>query len=272
MLKAYEYRIYPTPEQEVFLKKTLGLCRLYWNVALDHNKNGRIVGVDWNIHNDEFCVMSDGTKVKSPMYLRRAEKRLARHQRHLSKLYKKGQETQSHGYEKEKRRVAVIHEKAANKRKDFLHKLSREIANEYEFVAVEDINLQTMASGLRHGKVVGDQGFGMLRNFLAYKTNLVKAPAAYTSQTCSVCGNKSSKLTLSDREWLCSECGTSHDRDVNAAKNIEALAANSRSGIYRSQNASGGPRSPVKLESPKPSTRGVESSLRVEPTNPCAVS
>jgi putative transposase len=215
-------------------------------------ENGKIVGIDWNIHNDEFCVLSDGTKIKSPMYLRRAEVHLGRHQRRISKLYKRGANEQSKNYEKEKRRVAVIHEKVAWQRKDFLHKLSRNLANRFEFVAVEDVNLQVMASKLHHGKAVGDQGFGMLRNMIAYKTNLIKVPAAYTSQICHVCGTRNSKLTLSDREWTCPACGSHHDRDVNAAINIMHSAC-SRSGVYRNQNACGGPSSPVKQESLKPS-------------------
>jgi putative transposase len=215
-------------------------------------ENGKIVGIDWNIHNDEFCALSDGTKIKSPMYLRRAEVHLGRHQRRMSKLYRKGEEEQSKNYEKEKHRVAVIHEKVSWQRKDFLHKLSRSLADRFEFVAVEDINLQVMASALHHGKAVGDQGFGMLRNMIAYKTNLIKVPAAYTSQTCHVCGTRNSELTLSDREWNCPVCGSHHDRDVNAAINIMHSAC-SRSGVYRNQNACGAPSSAVKQESLKPS-------------------
>jgi putative transposase len=216
-------------------------------------KNGKIIGIDWNIHNDEFCVMSDGTKTKSPMYLRRKEVRLVRLQRRVSKKFVKGAEVQSRNYEKAKFQVAKLHEKVAWQRKDFLHKLSRNLANNYEFVAVEDINLQVMASTLHHGKAVGDQGFGMLRGMIAYKTNLVKVPAAYTSQTCSICGTRNSGLTLNDREWDCPVCGSKHDRDINAALNIMRLAVKSTRGTMGSQNACGAPSSAVKQESSKPS-------------------
>jgi putative transposase len=391
MFKAYEYRIYPTPQQEELFRKTLGLCRLYWNIALaDKNErkgtllgycdafakyrpealewrseidsspltqagmdlrgafgnffsscqkkrkgkfvkppkfkskkntkdsfrysiasnpkfkdgklvltkrlgpidihahrfcegklrnvtfkrtatgkwfvkicvekneekkctNKKIIGIDWNIHNDEFCVLSDGTKIKSPMHLRRAEKHLAKHQKTMSRRYRKGAEEQSRNYEREKRVVAVIHERVANRRRDFLHKLSRDLASRFEFVAVEDINLQVMASKLHHGRAVGDQGFGALRQMLAYKTNLIRVPAAFTSQTCHHCGKRNSELTLSDREWTCPACGSHHDRDVNAAINVMTAAVSSRSGTYRKYNACGEPRSSMKQESPKPS-------------------
>jgi putative transposase len=152
----------------------------------------------------------------------------------------------------------VLHEKVAWQRKDWLHKLSRDLANKYEFVIVEDINLQNMASNLGHGKAVGDQGFGMFRGMLGYKTNLIKVPAAYTSQTCHNCGFRKVDLTLSDREWTCPTCGETHDRDVNAALNILS-AGISRSGNYRSQNADGVPRSTVKSESQKPSIQKMDS-------------
>lgn len=187
------------------------------------------------------------------MYLRRKEKHLGRHQKRLSKLYKQGKETQSQNYGKEKKRVAIIHEKVANRRKDFLHKLSRDLANNYEFVAVENINLQVMASNLRHGKAVGDQGFGMLRSMLAYKTNLIKVPAAFTSKTCHKCATVNKNLTLSDREWTCPSCGSHHDRDINAAINIMMSAAGVGLGTTEVKNACGEPSSSMKQESLKPS-------------------
>jgi putative transposase len=395
MLKAYEYRIYPTPQQEEIFRKTLGLCRLYWNLALsakqqDHSAllgytatfqkfkpealewmkevdsvpltqtgqdlskafisffksckkqrkgkfvkppkfkskknpkdsfryslasnpkfkdgklvltrrlgpidirahrfcegkfrnvtfkrtatgkwfvkicvekreekkctNGRAVGVDWNCNDESFVTMSDGTKVKCPRFLKRREVHLIRHQRAMSKLYRRGAEEQSHNYEREKHRVVVIYERVSWQRRDWLHKLSREIADKYEYVVVEDINLQVMASKLHHGRAVGDQGFGMLRQYLSYKTNLIKVPAAYTSKTCHNCKSIKTSLTLSEREWTCPVCGETHDRDVNASLNILERGTKrlntSRLGTYRSQNACGEPRSSVKQEIPKPS-------------------
>lgn len=185
--------------------------------------NGKIIGIDWNCIDEDFIVRSDGTKIKCPRFLKRKQVQLKRKQQTLSRRFVKGKETQSNNYEKAKFQVAKLHEKVAWQRKDWLHKLSRELANNYEFVAVENINLQVMASNLNHGKVVGDQGFGMLRSFLSYKTNLLKVNPKNTSKTCSICGSINEKLTLSDRSWTCPVCETNHDRDINAAKNIMRL-------------------------------------------------
>jgi putative transposase len=215
----------------------------------EKTRNNKFIGIDWNCRDDSFVTMSDGTKVKCPRFLKRKEKQLVHHQRTMSRRYKRGVETQSNRYEKAKLKVAVLHEHIAWQRKDWLHKLSRELANKYEYVVVEDINLQSMASSLHHGKVIGDQGFGMLRSFIAYKTNLVKIPAPYTSMTCNVCGQINKNLTLDDHEWDCPSCGTHHDRDVNAARNIVGR------GISRILNARGGPSSSMKREVPETSMK-----------------
>jgi putative transposase len=209
----------------------------------EKTQNNMFIGIDWNCKDDSFITMSDGTKIKCPRFLRRKEKHLAHLQKLMSKKYKIGQDTQSGKYDKMKHRVALLHEKVVWTRKDWLHKVSRDLANKYEWVVVEDINLQIMASKLHHGKVVSDQGFGMLRSFIAYKTNLLKIPAPYTSQTCSICGAVNKNLTLSDREWDCPSCGNHLDRDVNAARNI------CRRGTSRILNARGGPSSSMKRES-----------------------
>jgi putative transposase len=225
-------------------------------------KNGKIIGIDWNCKDDSFLTLSDGTKVKCPRFLREKQRHLAHLQKTMSRRYRKGLEEQSHRYEKSKHAVAVCHEKVAWTRQDWLHKVSRDIANRFEFVAVEDIDLRVMASSLHHGKVIGDQGFGLLRQMLAYKTNLIKVNPAYTSQTCNVCEARNSKLTLADREWRCPSCGTLHDRDINAAVNIhikgQALVGQESTEIT---NARGGPRSPVKRESLKSSRQGEKSCL-----------
>jgi putative transposase len=218
--------------------------------------NKKSIGIDWNCGDEDFIVMSDGTKVKCPRFLRRKEKRLAHLQKSMSKKYIKGSEEQSRNYQKAKFQVAKLHERIAWTRKDWLHKLSHDLANKYEFVVVEDINLQVMASKLHHGRVVGDQGFGALRGMIAYKTNLVKVNPAYTSQTCHTCGSRNINLTLNDREWKCPICGTLHDRDINAALNILEKGINS--GLVPGEsgeitNACGGPRSSVKQESLKSS-------------------
>ena len=215
------------------------------------NTNGKSIGIDWNCRDDSFVTMSDGTKVKCPRYLRQMEVQLQRHQRMMSKKFVKGLPNQSNNYEREKYRVVKLHEKVANQRKDWLHKLSREICNKYETVFVEDINLQRMTSNLHHGKVVGDQGFGMLRTMIAYKGNLVKVNPKNTSKTCSVCGKVNEKIVVGIEKWTCPSCGTNHDRDINAALNIlhKGIVGRERA---ESTNACGAPSSAMKHEVSNP--------------------
>ena len=185
--------------------------------------NGKAIGIDWNCDSDSFLTMSNGTKIKCPRFLKRKEYQLVKYQQVLSNRFVKGKQEQSKRYLKVKAKVARLHEKVANQRKDWIHKVSRDIANKYEYVFVEDINMQKMASEKEHGKTVGDQGFGLLRTYLSYKTNLVKVPALYTSKTCNVCGFVNKDVVLGVKNWVCPVCNTEHDRDVNASINILSI-------------------------------------------------
>ena len=178
----------------------------------------KYLGIDYAM--DGLAVMSDGRRTEYPGYFRQAEEKLAREQRKLSHC-----ERGSRNYEKQKRRLAVVHEKVKNQRKDFLHKLSRELADEYDIIGVEDIDMKAMSRCLRFGKSVADNGYGMFRRFLAYKLGenggeLIKVDRFFpSSKICSKCGRVKEDLTLSDRVYRCS-CGNCMDRDVNAAINI----------------------------------------------------
>lgn len=148
------------------------------------------------------------------------EARLKKGQRKLSKRMKGGKNR-----EKQRHKVAKLHEKVSNQRKDFLHKLSRQIANVYDAVAIEDLNMRGMAQGLKLAKSTNDNGFGMLKTFLEYKLSeqgkqLVVIDKWHpSSKLCRFCGAINDGLTLADRVWTCS-CGAVLDRDVNAAINI----------------------------------------------------
>lgn len=217
--------------------------------------NGKAIGIDWNCDSDSYLTMSNGTKIKCPRFLKRKEHQLAKYQQVLSNRFVKGKQEQSKRYLKVKTKVARLHEKVANQRKDWLHKVSRDLANKYEYVFVEDINMQKMASEKEHGKTVGDQGFGMLRTYLSYKTNLVKVPAPYTSKTCNVCGFVNNDVVLGIKELVCPVCNTKHDRDVNAAINILSIGVKKTLGrepseVFKNAQVMLGMSETIKGESP----------------------
>ncbi|HIS14557.1 MAG TPA: transposase [Candidatus Ornithospirochaeta stercorigallinarum] len=155
-------------------------------------------------------------------WYRNIEERIAKEQRKLSRM-----QYGSRNYWEQKHRIGKLHEKARNRRKDFLHKLSRKVSDAFDAVVVEDINLRHMSQSLNFGKSVYDNGYGMLRNMLAYKLKdkgkvLVKVDKFFpSSKRCSSCHEINRDLKLSDREWTCSNCGMHHDRDRNATKNLQ---------------------------------------------------
>ena len=164
--------------------------------------------------------------VEAIHWYRNMEPKLAREQRKLSHM-----QYGSKNYWKQRHKVGAIHEKIANRRKDFLQKLSKVVAEQFDAVGVEDLNLVAMAQTLNFGKSVNDLGFGMFRLFLAYKLKalgkyLVKVARNFpSSQRCSVCGAINPELkNLRVREWTCPQCHTHHNRDKNAAENIRQEA------------------------------------------------
>lgn len=179
------------------------------------------LGLDYSMH--ELYKDSNSNEPAYPRYYRSAEKKLAKEQRKLSHMQKG-----SSNRNKQRIKVAKLHEKVADQRKDFLHKLSRQIANAYDCICIEDLNMKAMSRYLHFGKSVSDNGWGMFTAFLKYKLEeqgkrLIRVDKFFaSSQTCSVCGYKNnSTKDLSIREWDCPRCGTHHDRDVNAAINIK---------------------------------------------------
>ena len=178
----------------------------------------KFIGIDFAMRG--MCVFSTGKRAEYPMFYRNTEKKLAREQRKLSRCQKGSQ-----NYKKQKKRVALCHEKIRNQRKDFQHKLSASLAESFDAVCVEDLNLKGMAGGLHLGKGVHDNGYGLFLSMLEYKLEergkyLIKVDRYFaSSKICSVCGKKKEELSLSDRIYYC-ECGNRMDRDVNAAVNI----------------------------------------------------
>lgn len=182
------------------------------------------VGLDFSM--PELYVDSSGSRPQMPHFYRRAEKRLAKAQRRLSKMYVKGAKEQSHRYMKQKKAVAVLHEKTANQRRDFLHKQSRALVDAYDYIFIEDLNMQGMSKTMNFGKSVHDNGWGAFVNMISYKAeeagkHLIKIDKWYpSSQICHVCGVIDGPKALHVRKWECSACGAELDRDINAAINI----------------------------------------------------
>lgn len=191
----------------------------YENQVLEKELHN-FLGLDFSMH--ELYKDSNGNEPTYPRYYRQAEKRLKREQRKLS-LMQKGSKNRN----KQRIKVATLCEKVANQRKDFLHKQSRQIANAYDCVCIESLDMKAMAQALNFGKSVSDNGWGMFVTFLNYKLEeqgkkLVKIDKFFaSSQLCSACGYKNPETkNLSIRAWDCPNCGTHHDRDENAAINI----------------------------------------------------
>ncbi len=179
-----------------------------------------VLGLDYSSRS--LFVDSQANNADYPKFYRKAEEKLKKAQRKLSKRQKGGKNR-----DKQRRKVAKLHEKVANQRKDFLHKLSRQITDACTAVAIEDINMRGMAQSLNLAKSTNDNGFGMLKTYLAYKLaeqgkQLVVIDKWFpSSKKCRFCNNENKELTLSDRTWTCSYCGAELDRDVNAAINIK---------------------------------------------------
>lgn len=179
---------------------------------------GEVTGVDLGI--SHFATLSDGTKVQHPKPLAGSLERIRRAQRALSRK-QKGSKNRA----KAALRVAKLHRRVANVRKDFLHKVTTMLAKTKRAIVVEDLNVSGMVKNRHLARSIMEQGWREFRRQLEYKTEwygskLVVANRFFaSSKTCSACGEKRSKLLLSVREWTC-QCGAHHDRDVNAARNL----------------------------------------------------
>jgi putative transposase len=193
---------------------------------------GNIVGIDLGIKS--YATFSDGTKLENPKYYEKELKKIARLNQILSR-----QEKGSNNYKKTQYKLAKLAERVRNKRKDFQHKLSRNIVNENQVIIVEKLAVQEMLQKSSNilARYIQDAGWSQFIEMLKYKSEWYGKRFVQigryepTSKKCHCCGKINKNLVLSDREWECSNCGIEHDRDINAAINILNLGYSEAQGL-----------------------------------------
>jgi putative transposase len=186
--------------------------------------DGKIIGVDVGL--THLAITSDGSKFDNPKHVSKAKKNLRRKQRKLSRKTKG-----SNKRNKARLLVAKSHERVKNARKDHLHKLSKRLVDENQVIAVEDLSVKNMMKNHFLAQAIGDVGWSMFLEMLKYKTE--QAGKGYievdrffpSTKACSNCLNINNSISLNTRAWTCTKCKKTHDRDINASKNIrnEAL-------------------------------------------------
>jgi len=192
-------------------------------------KTGSVIGMDLGI--TDLAVFSDGRKIDNNKFTYKMEKRLQREQRKLSRralhAKKKGIPLfEARNYQKQKKKVARLHEKVTNQRNDFLNKLSTEIIKNHDMICMEDLHTKGMLRNHKLAKSISDVSWSRFVTKLQYKADwygreIIKVDKWFpSSQICFECGHKNGKKLLHIREWTCTVCHTHHDRDINASKNI----------------------------------------------------
>lgn len=194
-------------------------------------KTNSAVGIDLGIK--DMAILSTGEKIKNLKFRKQLEEKLKREQRKLSRraLLAKTESrklSEAKNYQKQRIKVAKIHEKIMNKRIDFLNKLSSNIIKNHDIICIETLNTKRLLHNHKLAKSIADVSWANFVNKLEYKAKwygreIIKIDRLYpSSQICSVCGYRDGKKSLDIREWSCPNCHTHHDRDINASKNILA--------------------------------------------------
>ena len=192
-------------------------------------KTNSSIGVDLGI--SDFAILSTGEKIGNRRFLTQLSKKLAKEQKILSRralAAKKANRklSESNNYQKQRIKVAKIHEKIVNMRRDFLHKLSTNLVKNHDIVCIEDLSSKNLMKNHKLAKSIGDVSWSEFVKMLEYKSSWYEKQVSKisrwypSSQICSDCGFSSGKKPLSIREWRCTNCGSHHDRDINASINI----------------------------------------------------
>ena len=235
LIKVKQHR--PLPSDSIIKNCTISMDNkgvFYCSLCVEYEKDivhkkvdmNKILGLDYSSH--DFYVSSEGKTANYPHYYRKSEMRLKKLQKQLSKKV-----LRSNNWYKCKNKITTLQRHIANQRLDWLHKESRRLADNWDVIIVEDLDLRSMAQCLKLGKSTHDNGFGMFRIFLKYKLEeqgkqFIKIDKWYpSSKTCSCCGNIKKDLQLSDRTYICEECGLVIDRDYNASLNIKNFGTRS---------------------------------------------
>lgn len=192
-------------------------------------KTDSSIGIDLGLK--DFCIFSTGEKIKNPKYYTSLQDKLIREQRKLSRMKRLALDQNRKledckNYQKQRLKVARVHERIANKRCDFLQKLTSDIVKNHDIICLENLNVKGMLKNKKLAKSISDVSWYEFIRQLTYKCKWYGKDVIIldrwfpSSKTCHVCGYKKKDLQLKDRSWICPICKTSHDRDINAAINI----------------------------------------------------